>query len=226
VKLFFFFFLSVIATTISAQVSPDSVPAGVISVKRPAVKPAYRVEMSVMYEESKGRRRVAEISPQQITFSDSTFNASAPQPSTEYALGVLQRTDSAFNLNIKPAANSLTENKFDWQYYLAHIPYTFEWTDSTKQDSIRFIYSIDKRGNATCKPLPWRNADSTNAVFEKAASPYLIKLRGWNPARRAKKLINDGSAIKTKRVPCTVILTVYAYDPNAGRLLPIEVGGH
>jgi hypothetical protein len=222
VKLFFLFFLSVIATTISAQVSPDSVPAGVISVKRAPVQPVYRVVMSVMYPDSKKhRKRKAEITPQQITFSDSVYNPNAPQPSPEYMFTVAQLKDS---LNRVPPKEAVAENRFDWAYYLSHIPYTFEWTDSTRFDSIRVIYSIDKRGNATCKPLPWRNG-AADMVFEKKASPYLFKLTSWYPAGKFKK-IPDGNQAIIKRVPCTVILTVYAYDPNAGRLLPIEVGGH
>jgi hypothetical protein len=164
------------------------------------------------------RRRITEISPQQIVFSDSTFDAAAPQPSPAFMFKATR--DSARPI---PPETALVEQRFDWSYYLSHVPFTFEWSDSTKLDSVRFIYSIDKNGNATCKPLPWRNGDSVTKLGEKA-QPYLFLLDKWSPAKRMKKRKGHRQG-KTKNAACTVILTIYAYDPYAGRLMPIEISG-
>lgn len=213
----FIFFLSIVPRAISAQVSPDSIPEGVIKVQRPSMKAVYRVEMSVMYADVEtDRRRITEISPNQIVFSDSIFNSSLPQPLEEYVM-VNTKTDSGIIRSDQPVT------PFDWEKYFKKVPHHFAWNDSTRSDSARFIYSIDKNGNATCKALPWRTEDTATIAFEKKVWPYVAGLRQWYPAKTVKKRRNRQP--KVKNAACTVILTVYAYDPYAGRLLPIEVDG-
>jgi hypothetical protein len=216
VNLSIFFFL-IVPCAISAQVAPDSVPVGVIKVQRPSMKAVYRVEMSVMYADVEmDRRRITEISPNQIVFSDSVFNSSLPQPFRNDVVEFIM-TDSGKTRIDQPAA------AFDWEKYLKTIPHQFAWSDSTRADSARFIYSIDKNGNATCKALPWRTGDTASIAFEQKVWPYVAALRQWQPAKRVKKRRNRQP--KVKNAACTVILIVYAYDPYAGRLLPIEVDG-
>ena len=215
---FFLFLLILLASEISAQVIPDSIPTGVIKVQRPPVKPAYRVQMSMMYDDD--RKRLTEISSKQIVFSDSSSGSAPgsamPQPSLLYLRGVKGISDSMF-------LKENTEVSFPWEGYLNQIPFHFDWADSTRSDSMRFIYSIDKNGNAKSETLPWVREDSTELNFERAVYPYLIKLISWYPAKKVTK--SRLHFAKSKRIACTVILTVYAYDPYAGRLLPIEVSG-
>ncbi len=220
--IFSFLFFFAFSSALSAQVIPDSIPVGVINVQRPAIKPAYHVEVSVMYETTKKDRRSDPEVPNKFVFSDSTSNFFLPQPSLEYMFRTSRPTDSLFSLPPEP---SVVEKKFDWPYYLERIPHQYAWSDSTRSDSARFIYSVDKRGKATCKPIPWRNADSATVAFEKKTFLYMAHLSQWSPARKAKRATRDLQSLKTKTAACTVIVTVYAYDPNAGRLLPLELEG-
>lgn len=192
--------------------TPDSIPQGVIKVKRPPIAAAYRVGLAYIYSESDKRARVTDVSPDQIVFGDSVVNPNAPHP-INYDLYFERKTgsDSVTNRN-------LSEGQFDWSQYLSSMKYTFLWTDSTRCDSAQYIFTIDKKGHATCKPAPWKNADSTGRAFENRTKSYATVLTAWFPAQRNKKI----GSVKMRKVPCTVIVTIYAYDPNFGRLLPIE----
>lgn len=214
----FIFILLLFPCVLAAQV-PDSIPTGIIKVQRPAIQPAYRVHMSIMYPQAKRNSKIiTEISPRQIVLSDTIFDLLAPKPSPGYMVPQNDSTHIVLGETFRGA-------QFNWYSYLTRIPYKFAWSDSTKLDSARVIYTIDKNGKAECKFLPWINEDSIQSEFEGKAATFLFRLRTWSPARRVKK-VSDGKPTKTKKVACMVILTVYAYDPNAGRILPIEVNVH
>lgn len=209
------FFLLCLACNVSAQVNPDSIPPGVITVHRPPVKAVYRVQLNVLYEDPKAdQKRVTEISANQIVFSDSGFSMQ-PQPSLEYL-----NSDS---LNIRVPEEMIAKSRFDWAYYLTRVPYEFKWADSTRLDSARFIYNIDKRGNATCNALPWPAMDSSNTELEQKVIRHMTKLRQWSAASQMKTSLHFFT--RRKSVACIVLITIYAYDPYAGRLMPIEVTG-
>lgn len=209
------FFLLCVPCTSFAQVNPDSIPTGVITVHRPPVKAVYRVQLNVLYEDPKAdQKRITEISANQIVFSDSGFSMQ-PQPSVEYL-----NNDS---LNIRVPEEMIANGKFNWAYYLNRVPYEFKWTDSTRLDSARFIYNIDKRGNATCNALPWPVMDSSNTALERKVMQHMTRLRQWSAASQMKTSLHVFK--RQKSVACIVLITVYAYDPYAGRLMPIEVTG-
>jgi hypothetical protein len=191
--------------------NPDSIPQGVIKVKRPPVIANYRVGLVYLYAESDRHARVTDASANQIVFSDSTLNPNAPHPLNE-DLYFVSGTDSG---RVGDGPSSLP---FDWNKYLSSLKYTFLWTDSTRADSAQYVFTIDKKGNASCKPLPWKNADSTCRVFEDKTKSYATVLKRWFPAQQNKKI----GSVKMRKVPCTVIVTIYAYDPNVGRILPVD----
>jgi hypothetical protein len=200
---------------ISAQVNPDSVPAGVIVVQRPSIKATYRVQLDVLYEDPKAdHKRITEISPNQIVFSDSGFSMQ-PHPLLEYLFN-----DS---LHTRPSEEMILNKQFDWAYYLSRVPYEFKWADSTRADSVRFIYNVDKNGNATCNPLPWPVMDSSNTALQTKVGSHMARLRQWSAASKAKTSLHFFT--REKSVACIVLITIWAYDPYAGRLMPIEVTG-
>jgi hypothetical protein len=217
VNLFTFFFF-LISCSISAQVNLDSVPTGVITVQRPPIKATYRVQLNVLYEDPHAdRKRVTEISSSQIVFTDSGFSMQ-PQP----LLGYEYMYDDSLDKFVPPETVVATK-QFDWAYYLTRVQYEFKWADSTRSDSARFIYNIDKKGNATCNPLPWPAMDSGNVEFEKKARKYMQRLTRWSAASKTKTSMHFFK--REKSVACIVLITIYAYDPYAGRLMPIEISG-
>src|ERR1700742_970876 len=66
-----------------AQTNPDSIPQGVIKVKRPPIVANYRVGLVYLYAEADKHARVTDASANQIVFSDSTLNPNAPHPLNE-----------------------------------------------------------------------------------------------------------------------------------------------
>ena len=202
-----------------AQTKPDSIPTGVITVKRALIPASYRVSLIYTYSDSDRRHtRLSEVSTTQIVFTDSLFNPYAPQPKNDFLFMVKPGNggDSAVKIENGPETNVV--NPFQWKKYLATMHYSFAWTDSTRRDSAQYLFTIDKRGNATCKAIPWAVADSSCRAFEKKSSRYAQQLNRWYPAQRNKK---EGS-LKMKKVACNVYVVLYAYDPNEGRLMPIE----
>jgi hypothetical protein len=195
-----FFFISLVTF------AQDSIPAGVIKVQRKPVEPAYRAQMFVMYGDSTSRTRITDFSLNQIVISDSGYDARAPMP----MYNVESRLDGP--------------HAFNWRESLKEIHYQFAWADTSRYDSARFVYYIDKHGIATCQPLPWVKADSTTRKFEKMALPYMTSLRFWSPANKVKRSRRQlDRAPKTKPVASYVTIIIYAYDPNKGRLLPLEI---
>jgi hypothetical protein len=198
-----FLFCFFISMMMCAQ---DSIPAGVINVHRPGIEPAYRTQMFVMYGDSTSRTRITDFSLNQIVISDSGYDARAPMP----LYNVESRLDGP--------------HAFNWRESLKEIHYQFAWSDTSRSDSARFVYYIDKHGIASCQPLPWVHADSTTRKFEKMALPYMTSLRFWSPAKKVKRSRRQlDRAPKTKPVSSFVTIVIYAYDPDKGRLLPLEI---
>ena len=188
-----------------AVFAQDSIPAGVIRVQRKPVDASYRVQMFVMYGDSNSRARITDFSLNQIVISDSGYDARAPMP--------------VYNAELRFDG----PHAFNWRESLKEIHYRFAWIDTSRSDSARFTYYIDKKGNAICKPLPWVTADSSCRVFEKMASSYMISLRHWIPANKIKRRLLHKESVKLKPVSSFVTIVIYAYDPDKGRLLPIEI---
>jgi hypothetical protein len=185
-----------IPATIAAQVVPDTIPAGVIIVQRQPVKAAFHVQKLVLYQEA------------------------APDFSNLPARGI-SADSGAVNADNGPHPNYGEARFFSWNDVLKPMKYEYAWKDSTRTDSARFIYTIDKHGKAKCEAFPYENADSSGEAFQTRVFKYLVLLDRWTPARIPKGAVRDGGSTRTKRVACTVIITVYAYDPNAGRLVPL-----
>ena len=201
------------------QTPTDSIPTGIIKVKRPPIPASYRVSMVCVYPQLHGRTRISEFSGNQIVFTDSVYNPNAPEPQNLdlYSTSNVKH-DSSF-VTERSLINSSSEGPFDWKKYLSSLNYTFAWTDTSRSDSAQYQFTLDKRGKATCKPLPYAKADSTCRVFEDKTKGYATVLTKWFPAQRNKR---EGST-RTKKVACVVIVTFYAYDPNLHRLLPLEI---
>jgi hypothetical protein len=204
----------------------DSIPEGIINVKRPAIQAAFKI--SLVYfdpDSSKHRNRISEISFKQIVLNDSAeSNPVDPQPYSDYRS--YDAASFAKDSTRGPLTFSITSTparQFNWKAYLRTIPWKYLWSDSTRKDSAKFEFTIDKNGKASLKTLPWkRNEDSTQLAFEKTGALYLSLLKQWYPAKRVKGKQSERREPRTKNVACKVIVTLYAYDPNEGRLLPIE----
>ncbi len=222
-QLFYISCFSFLVFNLSAQLTSDSIQIGIISVKRPAIPAIYSIHLAYFDPDSLQKQiHITEFSTKQIVFGDSGISSIAPQPFIgDRTLSDTVFTGDSFSRNNLPPSSS-SENKFDWLNYLKLISWQFFWSDSTKRDSAQFEFTIDKNGNATCKALPWKNADSTCRAFEKKSFPYLFLLSEWLPARRNKVGVFHRKG-KFRNVPCIVIVTVYAYDPNAGKSLPVEI---
>jgi hypothetical protein len=192
-----FLFLFFITGALNAQVAfDDTIPVGVIVVHRPPVQAAFYVQKMVLYPDG-----VSDFPnlPVSSAFIDSGSAAVDNGPSPNYG-----------------------EGKFSsWNDVLKPVKHAYAWSDSTRTDSARFIYTIDKRGKAKCEAFPYESADSSGQAFQAKVYKYLVLLDSWAPARVPKRSSADRNSRKTKRVPCTVIITVYAYDPYAGRLVPL-----
>jgi hypothetical protein len=201
-----------------AQTKPDSIPTGVITVKRALIPAAYSVSLIYLYPDSgRGHRRITEFSAKEIVFTDTVYNPYAPHPKNDFLF--VKRQGGGGDSAIATEGNrNFTDQSFDWKKYLSTMNYFYTWTDSTRSDSAQYLFVIDKKGNATCKQIPWAIADSSCRAFEKKSSRYAQQLNRWYPAQRNKKI----GSLKMKKVPCNVYVVFYAFDPNEGRLMPIE----
>ncbi len=196
---------------------PDTSLVGVIHVKRPPIPAAYRANVFYLYPGAeRTREHSVEFTPTAIVFSDSLFDPWEAQP---VYVGNTWSDDRDSALLVRELAGGFPQGPFNWERYLATMQYGFAWTDSTRSDSARFEFTIDRKGRATVKLLPWETADSSCRVFEKRSAVYMTRLRQWYPARRLK----NRKKKKLRNVACVAIVTLYAYDPMAGRLLPVPV---
>ncbi|CAN5120772.1 hypothetical protein BH09BAC5_BH09BAC5_07990 [soil metagenome] len=188
---------------LKAKNNSDTIPAGVIKVHCPPVIAEFSVFMNVIYEDSQNNRKKAETDiPTKSNNGDSVNNGLAPKP-------ILDHYSS--------------DAGFDWNGMLKKSGYVYQWLDSTKADSARFVFTIDKNGKATCKLMPNTKEDSSSLAFEQKIKPYLFLLNQWIPAQKAKAIQFGNKRFRTKRIASIVVITVYAFDPNAGKLLPIEI---
>ena len=201
-----------------AQNSGDSIPQGIIKVKRQPI-PA-KIQIGLVYL-SDGTDGIDGFISEQEIFNDSILDPdqSLPRPLnlTLYYVEPGRMNDSGGFVD-RRSDNISSEVMFNWNKYLSSLNYTFAYSDSSRSDSAQYLFSIDKKGNATCKPLSWKTADSTCRVFENKTMKYATVLTKWITAQQNKK---PGSK-KLKKVPCTVIVTFYAFEGNANRRLPIE----
>jgi hypothetical protein len=196
---------------------PDTSLVGVIRVKRPPIPASYRATIFYIYPDvERTREHSVEFTPTAIVFSDSLFDPWEAQP-IYVGSNWTNDKDSAFLVN--KMADGFPQGPFNWEKYLSTMQYGFAWTDSTRSDSARFEFTLDKKGRATVKLLPWETADSSCRVFEKRSTVHMTRLRQWYPARRLKNKKRQ----KLRNVACVAVVTLYAYDPMAGRLLPVPV---
>lgn len=223
VQLILFFLLCFPTIHLFGQSKPDSIPTGIIHIKRPPIPASYKVRLNYFETETgQSSSHITEFSAKQIVFGDSGIMFRPPQPS----LSDKNFSDTIFNKAKTTKGFLLLDTTdryyFAWERYLNLISWKFAWTDSSRMDSAQYEFTIDKKGKATCKALPWNNSDSTCRAFEKKTIPYLFLLDKWVPARRSKTGFLRRER-KSKTIPCTVIVTVFAYDENERDLLPINV---
>lgn len=196
---------------------PDTSLVGIIHVKRPPIPASYRATVFYLYPDAeRTRERSVEFTPTAIVFSDSLFDPWEAQP-VYVGTNWSDEKDSA--LLVGRMADGFPQGPFNWEKYLSTMQYGFAWSDTTRSDSARFEFTIDRKGRAAVKLLPWETADSSCRVFEKRSAVYMTRLRQWYPARRLKNRKKQ----KLRNVACVAVVTLYAYDPMAGRLLPVPV---
>jgi hypothetical protein len=187
---------------------PATVKQGIVSVRRRPVPAAFRATVSTSYISSSGQGHF-DFSWKEIVYSDSSSLFYPPQPyDWPYET---PKTDA-------DPERDYPRGDYDWSVWLKTIDYSFAWSDSARSDSAQFEFTIGKKGDVSIRAIPWPKADSTCRAFEAAARKRMMTRTSWYPARRRK---NERSR-KMKNVKSIVIVTVYAYDPTKGRLLPIE----
>ncbi len=203
------------------QASPDSVPEGVITVRRPPVPAAFVVKVAYDYSGSWEKRRwweprhVAARKDYKAWLSD-PFPPAPVSVAHEEGDSISPVSDSARMQEFR--AKSDRPEIFKWGEYASAIPHMFSWTDTMRLDSARFQYVVDKEGRAVCTPAPWNKTDSSSRKLEREAWPVMRTLWLWYPAQRVSN--RDG---KTKHCPCTVTVTVYAFELNAEKPPPVIV---
>lgn len=204
--------------TLSAQ---DSLPQGVVTVKRQPVPAAYTTKITYDYSKSRDKKRFWEGRMRTFRRGYQAWlsNPFPPQPvSVAHRPGDSVNVSSDSAMMASYAAHSDRPEKFDFAKYVEAIGYQFAWTDSVKLDSARFEYVVDAKGRVKFTPLPWAQCDSTTRAFEAQALPVMRKLWLWYPAQR---LSNRNS--KLENVACTITITVYAFDGGAEVPPPILV---
>ncbi|MDQ3108671.1 MAG: hypothetical protein M3R17_02155 [Bacteroidota bacterium] len=191
--------LSLLSSVVAAQVSSDTVPLQLGSGIIPeGVIIVQRPSVKAAFRVQKNvLSELPNVGERQV-FSDSVSTSENP-PYPIYVEG----------------------RQFSWDAVLKQTKYEFTWSDSTRADSARFIYTIDKNGKAKCESFPYENADSSGLAFQTQIFNYFVLFDRWTPARTPKRSNKGGQSVKTKRMACTVIIMVYAYDPNVGRLVPM-----
>lgn len=215
---FFFFILLFLPFMLTAQDTTE-VPQGVVVVKRAPVPAAYRVRIDYFYPEvagSEGKRsHLSKADRSEIIFTDTGQTILPPVPLT-------MNTEQA-NLSNKGLRKFLQRSyparAFDWSGFLNDIDFKFTWDDSLRKDSAQVQVMVDKNGKAMYKLLPWKNADSTTVDFENKVIKKLRSRPLWYTARERSARRRR----KTHPLTCVAVITVYAYDPNHDRLMPIKV---
>lgn len=195
------------------------VPQGVVVVKRAPVPAAFRVRIDYFYPEVAGsagkRSRLSKVDRSEIVFTDTGQTILPPVP--------LNMSTEQANLSNKALRKfqqrSYPSRAFDWPGFLSDIDFKFTWDDSLRKDSAQVQVTVDKKGKAVYKLLPWKNADSTTVDFENKVVKKLRSRPLWYTARERSARRRR----KTHPLTCVAVITVYAYDPNQDRLMPIKV---
>lgn len=205
-------FLLLLLLSPFAVIAQDTteVPAGVVSVKRAPVQAAFLVNVQYAYPEAAANRsHISKFNRKEIVLSDSGNAVLPPVPIDSRTI----KTDGSITHYLKknyPAS-------YNWTTMFSDMNYSFAWSDSTRHDSARVEVFVDRDGKATYRPLPWKTQDSaTTALQTEMLKKLYVTTMHWYPARLQRKR-------KMKRTSSYAIITVYAYDPNEGRSLPIEV---
>lgn len=192
--------------------------AGTIVVRRPPVKAAYFVRVKCDYSKVAWHKK--HFWESRARAYRRSYQAWLKDPFPPQPVSVAHKEGDS----IRPAQDSAMMSSyalkkdrpaepFNYEAFVAAVDYYFTWSDTMKLDSARFEYRVDTKGRVEFKPVPWAAADSSCRVFESQCIPVMRKLWLWYPAQR---ISNKNSELEN--IPCTVIVTVYAYD--GGRELP------
>ncbi|MBI3511376.1 MAG: hypothetical protein HY064_11985 [Bacteroidetes bacterium] len=214
-KLLLFIFIFFSLADVIAQ---DSIPEGIIVVRRPLIPVAYTVSINYDYGEYGVATHVDKISRNEIVLSDSARGILPPSP-----VNVDSSFMNAEMLAVLREHGSLNNDSFNWNTFLLPMHYGFSWSDTVRFDSAQFAVQIDENGLAGIKLMPWKIADSTTIAFEKKSFDRMRKCSYWYPARYTKK---KRRKLRTKNIPSYLLITVYARDAGAGRMKPLEVIDH
>lgn len=212
--LFFAMGVSLASTSVYAQ-SNDTLPQGVIKVRRAPIPSEYHVVLSYNYDTKQrgrflhffGRRPQTEglfSPPDPVTLEQRNFNDSNQTMLDSSFIVTL------YNKQGKPA------EEFAWNEYVGQYEHTFEWDDTTGIDSTVFIYEVNSRGHVKCNTIA--TEDSTAMALQKHLLPMMKKLWVWYPASR---VTDDGR--RQKKVSCTVRVQVYAVKMGYGQNLPLKI---
>ncbi|HEU4718599.1 MAG TPA: hypothetical protein VFU15_12230 [Bacteroidia bacterium] len=191
----------------------DTVPAGIITVRRPLVKADITVRSIVFYPDSSRRSNmhVAKVSRHEILMSDTLDEKFPPK--------VFDPAHYGGDFNPGTVLKYYPADSADYALLFRDLDFYFSYADTVKSDSARFEIIVRKDGTSAVKPLPWKQMDTSSVRLQNTAKTEIQKHPYWFPARRHKK----PRSRKMKRVDSVIILVVYARDPAYGRLLPMEI---
>lgn len=194
--------------------SQDTLPQGVIKVRRTTVPSDYYVRMSYDYHFKKRGGIFHLFGPR----TDGMI-MSPPDPVTldQHANDSNQTMlDSSFMITFYDRLGKPGE-EFAWIDWLNQYEHTFEWDDTSGVDSTSFSFEINSRGQMRLKSSSY-DGDSSAIALHKNLLPLMKKLWIWYPAA----MVSDDNR-KQKKLSCTVTVQVFAVKEGYDRKLPLEI---
>ena len=193
----------------------DTVPQGVIKVRRAPIPSDYRVTLQYAY----GTDRQGYL-PHLFRRNEKTAMIYPPDPvSLDPNRNDSNQTllDSSFIITFYNKEGR-AEQEFDWTAWLDQYEHVFDWDDTAGIDSTVFVYTINSRGKVTCRGLAMDRKDTSAKRLQDHILPYMQKLWVWYPATRVR---DDGKVLK--KTNCVVTVKVYAIKEGYGQNLPLKI---
>jgi hypothetical protein len=206
--------LSFPSSSVYAQIK-DSVPQGIIRVRRAPIPSEYHVRLNYSYDTKQRGPILHFFRPRQQ--AEGLYSPPDPVTLEQRNLNDSNQTmlDSSFIITFYNKQGKPAE-EFAWNEYISQYEHTFEWDDTSGIDSTVFIYEVNTRGQVKCAALP---TDDTSAIrLQKELLTAMKKLWVWYPAARVS---DDGR--KQKKTSCVVRVEIYAVKVGYGHNLPIKI---
>ncbi len=192
-------------------ISVDSIPTGIIFVKRPSVPASFISKCAYVFPKEWDKKRPWEsrVKTAHRGYQAWLAGPSVPQPVEISFDSSHPQIDSVSGVDYVKAERSKFPTIFNWSKFLSTINHDFSWLDTMRVDSAWFQYSVDANGNSICTPLPWNKTDSSSRKLEQEALPLMKTLKFWYPAQHISNRTS-----KLENLPCVVTVTIYAYENN------------